>query len=280
MTLPQSDWEIAATVFETYPGGEAAFWRDWALGRLPPELMDWFRRHAANVLIEDEVREADAALAQRADRRRPFDSPEGRRRERMVLEALAFAVEVPGPITELATGGALEAEELRRRFAEALFHVLEHDLDIARESWAGESEAAVGTEVLRVVFSTLVPGAADAPPSFVEIARELKALRERSRDAGPADPTEAALRDLAGPLLLRSSEGGYRLEPSFRNYLRARLREACLRQGWQPRPGGKFKNLDAAFDALTRHRVLQVFQKVRWVKLDPWLAVDLAAVPG
>lgn len=280
MPLFDSDWEIAAKVFESYPGGEDAFWLAWERGKLARETMDWFRQHATDIVVEDEVREADALLAAREARRRLLDAPEARRRERMILEALAFAVEAPGTVT-LASRDPVKQSELRRRFAEALFGLLEHDLEIDPSAWSGGSEAAAGTAVLRVVFPELAPGDDEASPSFVEIAAELRDLRDRARRGDPADPTEHALRELAGPLLLPSPEGiGYYFEPSFRNYLRVRLSEACRRQGWRPKPiaeGGRFADLDAAFAVLTRRRVAEVFLEVGWSQLDPWLAVDLVA---
>lgn len=344
-TPPRSVWEIAGKVFETYPGGETEFWRDWGRGRLADQTLEWFRRHAEDLGLDDEVRAAD----ERLERRRVLNDPDPavQRRKRAILEALAFAVETPGPVTREARD-PLRRDELRRRFVEALFDLLEHDLEIDLAAWSGLSEAAVGTILVRAVFPELAPArdhppptttpkptttttttptpgdgndeptnkiyeisvnllprfqrdspldleiAADLPnpeptpkpgrdqppPGFLEIAAELDELRERVADGRPLEPIDEALKTIAWPLLVRNPDGAaHRLEPGFRNYLRARLREVCRQFDLRPRlpeNGGRFTDLDAAFDALDRRRIAERFRKVQYPELDRWLVADLA----
>jgi hypothetical protein len=281
MPLPESDWEIAERIFASYPGGEPDFWRDWGRGRLAPQTMEWFRRHAADVVVELEVRRADAQLAEHVGGDRPPETPKARNQRRIILEALALAVEVRGRIT-LEMCEPPKRSELRRRFAEALFLLLERDLDIDPANWSAGLEAAVGTEILRVIFPELIPNDGDRGPSpgFVEIIEELDAFRQRADQGEEVAPGEQALRELAWPLLIRETNPTrFRFEPSFRNYLRARLFEVCRERGWQPRPRpGGFVDLDAAFETLTRPRVAEVFREVSYPNLERWLAVDRVGV--
>lgn len=270
---------LARRVFASHPGGEDGFWAAWAAGRVGSEVRGWTGRHAAELGVEAEIALAEVGRIRHAARAEALKSPDDRWERRLALEALVLATPGPGRITELASGLPFEVAQLRERIRAALFDLLADDLDIDLATVG--SEAEVGTRLIRALFHDLTPEEDDPPVSFAEIRDWLARFRHRAADPAPLDPVEAAVARLAGPYLERRPDAPerYRYEPSFRLFVRSRLKAFCRAEGWQPRPattGGRFHSLDAAFAALSRQRIGAALRTVGWSVIDQWLEVDAA----
>jgi hypothetical protein len=200
----------------------------------------------------------------------PADADDARQK-RLALEALALLVErgpsPSSPLTPVARyGSAPDVMDLRQRVGRSLFDILRGDLEIEVGPLC---EAVLGTEILRQVFDDSGTASAEAgtAPSFRELDRWLNQLRQRFRRSqvmGELElrPSDQALRQLT-PQLLEEHNSSWSYQLSFRLFLRSRLLEFCRTRGLRPRPperGGRFTDLDAAFDALTRERLGEVLR--------------------
>lgn len=266
--------DIVRAVVDVYPGGAAGFWRAWAAGRLDPRVCEYVRRHAAHAGLGDDLARADAA----AEQARGGAGVPPRQRQ-LAAEAVAVATPSPGRITAQAGGPAYEVAELRERVRAALFDLLTGDLDLRPPP--GESEADAGTRLVRHLFHELAPDDDPAPlPSFQDLLDWVDDLRFR---ADHPDPSAADVwaRAFAACYLRRRADDPdeYRYQPSFRLFVRGRLKRCCVRDGWEPRAaadGGRFGTLDEAFAALTRERIAATVERVEWRALAEWLAADPA----
>jgi hypothetical protein len=278
METPMPDWEVAETILQEFEGGEEGFWTHWALGLLDPVIKEWFRSRAGALGLEEEVATADERERRRQREGKALASDDGAREKRLALEAANLLVETgpPGdtPSNVVTSSDQQQRAELRQRFAEAVFGLLEHDLEIVDRS--KESDALLGTQILHRVLRELAPAGSGQPedasgPSFVELDTWLARFRA-SWERGDRSPVAEALRRLLPDLIARRPDGGWRYQLSFRLFFRERLLAFCREKGWRPRAreqGGRFADLREAFNALTRKRIGDVLEEA--VPADVWM---------
>jgi len=240
---------------------------------LDARVYEYVRRHAAAAGLADALARAEAAL-QRTRARPVVD----RHQRQLAGEAVAIATPSPGHITAQAGGPAYEVADLREKVRAALFDLLGVDLDLLPP--VGDSEAGAGTRLVRHLFHELAPEDATPLPSFQDLLAWVDDLRFRANDPD-LTPAEQWLRDFAGCYLRRRRDDPdeYQYQPSFRLFVRSRLKRFCESEGWEPRPvadGGRFGSLGEAFASLTRERIAVALERVEWSVLSEWLVADAA----
>lgn len=236
-------------------GGDAAFWRGWALGELDPDVQAWVREQAKGnaALRKDllsiepslvgstkaahaEVNNALEADRYLADGARLLPLYPGENGEEAITDIALIEGKPPGA----RSGGP--PRKVRHWIGSGLFALLE-EVEIALPA---ADEAAEGSRLLQHLAGP------EALTRFRRLHDWLSAVR-----AQPADRAlDRLLRDLA-PRLFEKNADGYHCHLSFRLYLRARLQDYCERQGWLP-VGPRFYDLTTAFAALSRERIGEV----------------------